>query len=157
MNMATTTRIVLAAAALAAAGCSKPDNEYKPPPPPEVTVATPITRTLPDTLEVTARTRGVEEVEVRARVKGFLLQKHKDGGERVKEGDLLFTIDPREYAAQVKQAQAELAGRKADLDLAELTLTRVNDAFAQSAAAQFEVDKAEAERDAAIRERDAVA
>lgn len=129
------------------AGCKRKTNVYAPPPPPEVTVSTPIERIVPDTIEFTGRTRGIDAVEVRARVKGFLQKKHVDGGQRVKAGDLLFTIDPREYEAIVRQAQAELESAKSTLALAELKLERVKDAFGSQAAAQFELDQATAERD----------
>lgn len=135
-------------------GCKPPAPAFQPPPPPEVTVATPIERTLPVSLEFTGTTRGFETVEVRARVKGFLLRKHAAEGSRVKQGDLLFTIDPRTFEAAVRQAQAQVDARKSDLRLAEVTLSRVQEARRSNAVAQQEVDRAVAERDAAAAQVD---
>jgi len=138
-----------AAFLLAAAGCKPKEGVFAPPPPPDVTVASPVVATVSDTLEYTGRVRGIETVEVRARVKGFLLTRNVDGGRRVKAGELLFTIDPRPFVAAVKQAEAELETMKANLRLAEVTLDRVELVVAQRAGAKQELDKAEADKSAA--------
>jgi len=134
---------------LTLSACKPAKNTYIPPPPPDVTVATPIRKVVPETIEVTGRTRGVETVEVRARVKGFLAKKHVEGGERVTPGQLLFTIDPRTFDAAVAQAQAEVEAMKANLRLSDVTLKRLEVARAANATSQQEVDKALADRDAA--------
>lgn len=133
----------------ALAACKRPPAQFAPPPPPEVTVARPIARSIEQTMEFAGRTRGFEEVEVRARVKGFLDRKLTDGGNRVKAGDLLFVIDPREYQAAVDQATARLASADAQLKLAEITLDRAKEAMAAQAATQLEVDQKQAMRDSA--------
>lgn len=130
-------------------GCERPAPAFVAPPPPEVTVATPTVRTIEQTMEFAGRTRGVEEVELRARVKGFLEQKLTPGGRRVKAGEVLFSIDPREYKAAVDQAEAKLASARAQLTIAELTLDRAREAMAQQAATQLEVDQKLAIRDSA--------
>lgn len=135
------------AACLVATGCRRKANEYIPPPPPEVTVAQPVVRTLPVTLDLTGVTRAYESIEIRARVRGFIAAKHVEGGERVRQGDLLFTIDPREYEAAVRVAEAQLETVEATLRLATLTLERTETAFAQGAATQQELDIARAEVD----------
>lgn len=135
--------------ALILGGCKKQQNAYVAPPPPEVTVAKPIQKTIPQTLEFTGRTRGIETVEVRARVKGFLQRKLVEGGRRVKAGDLLFEIDPRTFQAAVNQAKADVAVYEAQLRLAEVTVQRTQAAAAGNAISKQEVDKAVAERDAA--------
>ena len=71
-------------------GCKRPPAQFAPPPPPEVTVAKPVVRTIEQTMEFAGRTRGFEEVEIRARVKGFLDRKLTDGGNRV-NGAVAFT------------------------------------------------------------------
>jgi RND family efflux transporter MFP subunit len=129
------------------AGCKRPPAAFAPPPPAEVEVATPQTRRVPITLEFTGTTRGVEEVEVRARVRGFLETKHVQDGRRVNKGDLLFTIDPRTFEAAVQQARAEQLAREADLRLAQATLDRTAQASAANAVSKIEVDRAEAQRD----------
>jgi RND family efflux transporter MFP subunit len=130
-------------------GCERPEPKFAPPPPPEVTVARPTVQEIEETMEFAARTRGVEEVEVRARVRGFLAKKLSDGGSRVKAGDLLFMIDPREYQAAVDSAEAQVAAANADLTIAELTLARAKDAMVAQAATQQEVDQKQALRDSA--------
>lgn len=134
----------------ALSACSRPPAEFAPPPPPEVTVATPIARTVEQTMEFAGRTRGFEEVELRARVKGFLDQKLSKGGGRVKPGEILFSIDAREYVAAVDQAKARLASANAQLTIAQLTLERAKEAMVQQAATQQEVDQKVAMRDSAL-------
>jgi RND family efflux transporter MFP subunit len=140
---------VLSVIIASVAGCKKQENAYVPPPPPEVTVANPVTETIKDALEFTGTTRGLETVEVRARVRGFIEKRHVGGGQRVKAGDLIYTIDAREFAAQVKAAEADVEVKQAQLRLAEVTLNRVTEARSTGAISQIEVDRAAAERDAA--------
>jgi multidrug efflux pump subunit AcrA (membrane-fusion protein) len=145
---------LLAAAAVAAmagpaAGCKKSEAAFAEPPPPEVTVARPIVRTLPTTAVYTGTTRARESVQVRARVQGVIDKRHVEGGLRVKAGDLLFTIDPLQFDAAVRQAKAELTEREANLSLATTTLSKVSQAAKESAASKFELDQATANRDIA--------
>lgn len=80
-----------------------------------VVVAPVVQKTVPLVTELTARTDATETVDVRARVKAFLkAQSYSEGG-LVKAGQLLFTLDKREYEAQLLQAQAQLAKAQADL------------------------------------------
>jgi RND family efflux transporter MFP subunit len=134
---------------IALAGCKPKTNVYAPPPPAEVTVAHPIRKPVTRYLEYTGTTEPYEEVELRARVAGFLDQVNFKPGAQVKKGDLLFVIDPRVYEAQAHQAEAELSSRQAALHLAELTLRRLSEAGQASAVAKVEIDKAEGERDEA--------
>jgi RND family efflux transporter MFP subunit len=133
---------VLSVIIASVAGCKKQENAYVPPPPPEVTVANPVTETIKDALEFTGTTRGLETVEVRARVRGFIEKRHVGGGQRVKAGDLIYTIDAREFAAQVKAAEADVEVKQAQLRLAEVTLNRVTEAERDAARAQVELSKA---------------
>jgi RND family efflux transporter MFP subunit len=146
-SMFSASRLRLAWLGLAAllAGCRQQPAAYQPPPPPEVSITRPVVREIEDTLEVTGVTRGVETVELRARVQGFLLEKNVEGGERVKAGEELFTIDPRPFSAVVREAQAEVAAREADLALAHVTLERLRRAISVNAASKEEEDRAAAE------------
>lgn len=130
-------------------GCKPREAPFTPPPPPEVTVAKPIIAELPQTLEFTGNTRGVESVDVRARVRGFIAEKYIRGGEKVKAGDLLFRIDPRPFEATVGQARAEVATNEAKLRLAQITLDRKEQSAAGNAVSKLELDQAVAERDSA--------
>ena len=87
---------------------------------PDVTVAKPIARRLTDWDEFTGRLIAREKVEIRARVSGYLTEVHFKEGTEVKEGDLLFTIDPRPYQAIVQRAEAVLAQAKTNAELANI-------------------------------------
>ena len=82
---------------------------------PKVTVASVEERLLADSDEITGHVEATETVELRARVSGHLDSVHFQAGELVKEGDLLFTIDPRWYQAQydLAAARAEVADSEA--------------------------------------------
>lgn len=66
--------------------------------------------------------RGEEEAEIRPRVSGFLLQQHFRNGTIVKEGDVLYTIDPAPYQAALDQARANLLAAKASREQAQAKL-----------------------------------
>ncbi len=87
------------------------------PPAPPVTVATPLAKRVTNWDEFTGRFEASEQVEVRARVSGFLDSVHFRDGDLVKSGDLLFTIDQRPYKLAVDAARAEVARAKAQVDL----------------------------------------
>jgi len=104
----------LAAAALAA--CGKP----APPPPqaPPVTVAAALTRQVSDFDEFTGRVAPVNQVEIRPRVSGFVRRVSFHEGAEVRQGDVLFEIDPRPYQDEVARAAAELQRARTRLQLA---------------------------------------
>lgn len=144
-------RLALVSVAIAAlSGCGDEPAAYAPPPPPEVTVAPPVAREVPNTLDFTGTVRANQRVELRPRVGGFLDAKLVDDGQRVSAGDVLFEIDPRTYEAEAAQAEAELSARQADARLAEVSLTRTRMALEQGAGNQQELDRAIATRDAAV-------
>lgn len=87
------------------------------PPAPPVTVATPLAKRVTNWDEFTGRFEASEQVEVRARVSGFLDSVHFRDGDLVRSGDLLFTIDQRPYKLAVDAARAEVARAKAQVDL----------------------------------------
>ena len=100
-------------------------NAYAPPPPPPVSVAKPVQKSVTDYLEFTGNTAGVESVELRARVPGFLQSVNFVPGTPVNEGDVLFVIDPREYEEDLQAAEAELESAKARLERAQIELADV--------------------------------
>ena len=83
--------------------------------PPEVLVSLPVRRQVTDFAFYPGRTEAVVRVELRARVSGYLVKTAFKEGAAVKEGDLLFEIDPRPYQAELDRARAELAVREARL------------------------------------------
>jgi membrane fusion protein (multidrug efflux system) len=103
------------------------------PPPPDVVVAEVIQKTVPLYSEFVAQTDAKETVEIRARVSGFLEAQHFTEGTVVKKDQLLFTLDKREYEAQLLQAKAQLAKAEADLAFAK------DNALVESAKSNLEV------------------
>lgn len=69
----------------------------------------------------------VDYVEIRPQVSGIIQKVHFSDGQIVNEGDVLFTIDPKPYAAAVSQAQAMVASAKDDLVYAEKEFTRAQE------------------------------
>lgn len=113
------------ALALPLAGCGQPSAQQQgAPPPPVVTVANPAQKQVTDTDEYVGRFVAVDEVNVRARVSGYLDKIHFTDGQMVKEGDLLFTIDQRPFKIALDQAQANLAQARANLDFTKADLER---------------------------------
>src|SRR4051812_4683649 len=85
--------------ALALAGCDEKVQSKAAAPPPAVTVAQPVNRTVTDWDEFTGRFESIQEVQVRARVGGFVTSVEFRDGSIVKAGDLLFVIHPRPFEA----------------------------------------------------------
>lgn len=107
---------------LAAAGCrpiaaNAPAGRPQAGPPP-VTVATPLAMQTIDWDPYTGRLAPIEEVEVRARVNGYLMSHHFEEGQPVEEGQLLFVIDPRPYEATLARARAAQEEAEAMLNAA---------------------------------------
>jgi membrane fusion protein (multidrug efflux system) len=123
---------VFAAAALLAVGCGgkkEAAQENTPSPAVAVVVAPVVQKTVPLYTELTARTDATNSVEIRARVKAFLKTQNYTEGSLVKAGQVLFTLDCREFDAQLKQAQAQLSRGKANLEQAkEKTVTATAEA-----------------------------
>ncbi|MEN5081757.1 efflux RND transporter periplasmic adaptor subunit [Bosea sp. TWI1241] len=94
------------------------------PPAPPVSVSEPLAKRIVNWDEFTGRFEASEQVEVRARVSGFLDKVHFRDGDLVKAGDLLFTIDQRPYALAVDAARAEVARAKAQVDLTQNEVER---------------------------------
>lgn len=129
---------------LIALGCSEA-NQYAPPPPPKVTVAKPLRQTVTDYLEETGTTEAVQRAEVRARVRGVLQSIHFQPNEFVKQGDLLYQIEPDEYQAARDAAAAQLEMQKVALQKADLEYERQKKLRAQNATSETNLVAAEAE------------
>jgi membrane fusion protein, multidrug efflux system len=109
---------------LALAACDQAPAKVSPPPPPAVTAAKPLVKELVEFDDFTGRFEAVASVEVRARVSGYLESVHFKDGQIVKEGDLLFVIDPKPYEVSLRRSQAELTRAQTHLDLATRELDR---------------------------------
>src|SRR6202165_1147021 len=134
-------RPLLAVLAVALSGCGD-----KPPQPaaaaaPPVTVAQPTKRTVTDWDEFTGRFEAVEEVQVRARVGGFLTNVEFKDGDMVHTGALLYLIDSRPFEAVAKQADGQLADARAKAELAKRDLDRGLSLVQTSAVSEQVVDQ----------------
>ncbi len=106
-----------------------------------VTVAHPTVKSLTEWDEFTGRFQAVDDVEVRARVSGYLENVAFEDGQIVKKGDLLFTIDPRPFAAELAAAEADLASANAELQNAKAENERGRRLLERSAVSQEEADR----------------
>jgi membrane fusion protein (multidrug efflux system) len=145
---------VLAAAAALVAACAEPPAAA-PPPPPEVYVMPVVQKDVPTYLELVGQTRGFQDVEVRARVEGFLERVHFQEGSLVRAGAPLYDIDRKPLEAVVAAARADQATAEARLAKAENDVARYTPLVARQAVSQRELDDARAERDAARSQVDA--
>jgi len=105
-------------------GCQTNTPKIAPAEPPAVPVSLPLKREVIDYVEFTGQTKAVVSVDIRPRVTGYLVKMPFQEGAEVKEGDLLFVVDPRPYKAQLDQAQSQVNLYQASLKLAKTTLAR---------------------------------
>ena len=127
-------------------GCKEPTPP--PPPPPEVVVQPVDVRDTPVQAEFTGEIRGGEDVEVRARVAGYLQSENYDEGTVVRKGQLLFVIDPKPYEATVARARADIAQAQALHNRAEIQVKRLTPLVADNAVSQQDLDNAVASEEA---------
>jgi RND family efflux transporter MFP subunit len=117
-----TPTLVLLAGILSGCGESKPPQAAAAAPP--VTVAQPVKRTVTDWDEFTGRFDAVEQVQIRARVGGFITAVEFRDGAFVSAGDLLYLIDARPFEAVAIQADGQLSDARAKVELAKRDLDR---------------------------------
>ncbi len=98
--------------------------------------------------EFTGEIRGGEDVEVRARVAGYLQSQSFDEGTVVRKGQLLFLIDPKPFEATVARARADVASAKALHNRAEIQVNRLRPLVADNAVSQQDLDNAVASEEA---------
>lgn len=130
-----------------ATGCGK--KEAPAPPPPEVKVATVLQQDVPVYVEAIGQTRGSTEIEVRARVEGFVESVDFKEGNPVRKGQLLYTIDPRPFEAALAQARGTLAEAEAQLARARQDVVRYEPLVAKNAISRQEYETAVAVQRAA--------
>jgi membrane fusion protein, multidrug efflux system len=118
-------------------------------PPPRVTVARPIAKTIDVWDEYTGRFEALKQVEVRARVSGTLDKINFTDGQLVKEGDLLFIIDPRSYRIAVESAKADVTKAQAQVALAATDASRAQQLAESRTITSREIDQRKASLDVA--------
>ncbi len=131
--------VVLIAVTLSGCGDKPPAPAAAAAPP--VTIAQPTKRTVTDWDEFTGRFEAVEEVQVRARVGGFVNSVEFRDGAFVKTGDLLYVIDSRPFEAVAQQADGQLADARAKAELAKRELDRGLNLVQTSAVSEQVVDQ----------------
>ena len=110
-------------------------------PAPTVTVAQPLVRQVTEWDDYVGRFEASKSVEVRPRVSGAITAIHFTDGAIVQNGQLLFTIDPRPYAAALAEARASVASAASDLSLAQANLDRANRLVAEDAVSKSDLDQ----------------
>ena len=110
------------------------------PPLPVVTVAVPLQREITLWDEFIGRFEASRSVELRPRVSGAVTAIHFTDGQMVRQGQPLFTIDPRPFQAALAEAQAGVATARSDLALARSELERALRLVEEDAVAKSEVD-----------------
>ena len=139
--------------AIVATGCGK--KEAPASAPPEVYVADVVQKDVPVTMELVGQTRGSQDVEIRARVEGYLDRVAFTEGSFVRRGELLYQIDPKPLEATLANAKANLATAQARLDKTKTDVNRLTPLAKQQAVSQQELDNALSAQDAARAQVDA--
>lgn len=128
--------LLFGAYSLTSADKAKADTQ----PLPTVTVSQPIQRSIVEWDDYVGRFEASQAVEIRPRVSGALTGIHFKDGQIVRKGQLLFTIDPRPFAASLAEARARVASAATALSLAHADLARANRLIADQAVSAEEVD-----------------
>src|SRR5436309_15119033 len=127
--------------AIALAGCGDKSAPQAAVAPPSVTIAQPTKRTVTDWDEFTGRFEAVEEVQVRARVGGFVTSVEFRDGDIVHAGDLLYVLDSRPFEAVALPADGQLSDARAKAELARSELERALTLVQTSAVSESVVDQ----------------
>jgi RND family efflux transporter MFP subunit len=135
--------VIFAFAALSA--CEQ--NTFVPPPPPKVEVAVPVQKAVTRYLDATGNTAAIKNVDLVARVQGFLQSINYQDGTFVKEGTTLFTIEPETYKLKLEQAQAAEVGAQASVKQAEADFKRQTELVQKQAVSQSTLDTSTSTRD----------
>ena len=144
--------ITVAAAALSAA-CEKPAPPA--PPPTEVYVADVLQKDVPVYLDLVGQTQGFQDVDIRARVEGFLESVNFREGSFVRKGELLYQIDPKPLQATLAAAKADLETARARLEKATNDVNRYTPLVPKQAVSREELENAIAAQKAARSQVDA--
>jgi RND family efflux transporter MFP subunit len=122
-------------------------NTFVPPPPPKVEVAVPVQKPITRYLDATGNTAAIKNVDLVARVQGFLQSINYQDGSFVKQGTTLFTIEPETYKLKLEQAQAAETGAQASLKQAEADFKRQSELVQRQAVSQATLDTSTSTRD----------
>jgi membrane fusion protein (multidrug efflux system) len=150
MSRSSATALLIAACALALGACGKKNAPQQAQPPAEVGVVAMHPETLPLTRELVGRLSPFRSSDVRARVAGVLVKRVYREGSDVKEGDLMFEIDPAPLKAALNASEATLAQAQATYTNNHIAAQRARELVPKGFVSKSDVDNAEAaERTAA--------
>jgi membrane fusion protein, multidrug efflux system len=124
------------------AGCDGKHETVAGPPPPDVKVAQVLQRDVPVYIEAIGETRGNTEIEIRARVEGFVESVDYREGSLVAKGDLLYTLDARPFQARLAATKASQAEAEAQLARAHQDVARYEPLVAKNAISREEYETA---------------
>jgi len=130
-------------------GCQRSAPNLVPRPIPEVVVTSPIIQELSNPVEFNGNAAAVETVEIKARVSGFITAIHFSDGQRIKNGDPLFTIDQRPYRTIYDQSQAEVSKALAELNELENEVARYKNLVPKAVVTKEQYEILVAKRDVA--------
>jgi membrane fusion protein (multidrug efflux system) len=153
-NLRRMTFAVTALVSVLGAACGKP-SEVKQARPPEVYVADVVQKDVPVYLDLVGETVGFQDVEIRARVEGFLQSMNFREGSFVRAGELLYEIDRKPLEAELAEARADAVTAEAVLAKANNDVSRYTPLAAKQAVSQEELDNARAAQEAAKSRLDA--
>ncbi len=122
-------------------GCSDDKAKQQATPPPAVSVFNVSTKEIGNYREFVARTEAFQEVKIRARVEGELIERHFDEGSTVEKDQLLLRIDPSEYRSTVAKVKADLKSKIAAASSAERDLKRGREVASEGFISQSDLDK----------------
>lgn len=123
-------------------GCPKEPKVVAAPPPPEVNVSVVLQRDVPVHVEAIGETRGNTEIEIRARVEGFIESVDYKEGSLVEKGQKLYTIDARPFQARLAVTKGSLAESQAQLTRAHQDVVRYEPLVAKNAISREEYETA---------------
>jgi membrane fusion protein, multidrug efflux system len=150
MSRFSATALLFAASAAALCACGKKDTPQPAPPPAEVGVVAMHPETVPLTRDLVGRLSAFRSSDVRARVPGVLVKRVYREGSDVKEGDLMFEIDPAPLKAALDASAATLAQAQATYTNNHIAAERARELVPKGFVSKSDVDNAEAaERTAA--------
>ncbi len=148
-------RLLILIAFLFTASCKKEQSTQQQAP--EVPVSQVLQQNVDVTEDFVGQTYGGSDIEIRARVQGWLMGRHFTEGTEVKKGQLLYTIDPLPYQTKVEVARGQLAEADAMLVKAKNDLDRIKPLAEMNAVSQRELVAAQGNYDAAVARRKAMA
>lgn len=144
MSRSSATAVLLAASVIGLGACGKKSAPPPAPPPPEVGVVAMHPETLPLTRDLVGRLSAFRSSDVRARVAGVLVKRVYREGSDVKEGDLMFEIDPAPLKAALNASEATLAQAQATYTNNHIAAQRARELVPKGFVSKSDVDNAEA-------------